>query len=131
MKNKYFNFWFGGSRPIFMYAPLETELVKLNFRKGENNGIDLTSDINANSLKKLGIGWTMLFGFNIEKLNNDKDFSAIFSHSNNGCFQFIINDLKDKVKIHHSNLEKQEHQEIVTHFILNLFLKKILCNILH
>jgi len=98
MKNKYFNFWFGGSRPIFMYAPLETELVKLNFRKGENNGIDLTSDINANSLKKLGIGWTMLFGFNIEKLNNDKDFSAIFSHSNNGCFQFIINDLKDESK---------------------------------
>lgn len=40
----------------------------------------------------------MLFGFTIDSLPTDKDFVSIAAHSGNGCWQFIINDLKSTDK---------------------------------
>jgi len=45
----------------------------------------------------LGQGFTIFTGFDLEEFPN-KDYAAIFSHSDNGCYQFIINDLNSKEK---------------------------------
>jgi len=66
--------------------------------QGEDNGIDLGSELNSKLTGKLGIGWTILTGFMIEDYPKDKDYSVIFNNSDNGCYQFIINDLNSKEK---------------------------------
>lgn len=59
-------------------------MSKLNLNEGEDRGIDLASEVGVGNVKELGQGFTILFGFDLEEFPT-KDYSAIFSHSDNGC----------------------------------------------
>jgi len=54
--------------------------------------------VNAIYTRDLGLGWSILTGFIIEEFPKTTDYVAIFNHSDNGCYQFIINDLQSKEK---------------------------------
>jgi len=37
------------------------------------------------NVKDLGLGFTILTGFDLDEFPKNKDYAAIFSHSDNGC----------------------------------------------
>lgn len=57
----------------------------------------MSSEVGVGNVKLLGKGWSILVGFDLDEFP-DKEMSAVFSHSDNGCFQFVINDIKSKDK---------------------------------
>mmetsp|Transcript_43033 Transcript_43033/g.93595 ORF Transcript_43033/g.93595 Transcript_43033/m.93595 type:complete len:97 (+) Transcript_43033:322-612(+) len=74
------------------------ELVRLNTAAGEDSGVDLASEPGAKNTASLGSSFTIMFGIDLEEFPKEKEFSTVFSHSDNGCYQFIINDLKSTEK---------------------------------
>jgi len=83
--SKYYKLWFNGSAPLFYFAPLENECIKLNANPGESTQIDLAGEFNEKYTATLGYGWTIVVGFNIEEIPEDAEYISIFSHSSNDC----------------------------------------------
>lgn len=94
----YYQMWFSGTEPLYYYAPSELELSRLNMSEGTDDIIDLTMAVGSTNTQKLGDGFTILLGFDLEGFPDKQDFSTIFSNSDNGCYQFIINDMNNKNK---------------------------------
>lgn len=63
---KYYDLWFSGHIPSYIYAPSEREINKINLSEGEDNQIDLSSEVGVERANELGVGFTIITGFKID-----------------------------------------------------------------
>lgn len=59
--------------------------------------IDLANYAGVELTRDLGEGWTIIVGFQLDSMPK-ADYVTIFSHSNNNCYEFVVQDLNSKEK---------------------------------